>query len=892
MRTWYRFSSGVADGDRNDVALLGGKGANLAEMSSLGVPVPPGFTLPTSICAEAAASRELPETLVEALDEGLAFIEESLRGPRFGDPEDALLLSVRSGARVSMPGMMDTVLNVGLTRTSLKGVASRHHRFAYDSYRRLIQMFGDVVMGVKRATLEGPLEALKKERGVDNDSDLSGDDLVELCDRLEKVYQEATGEPFPQDPRVQLQRAAHAVFRSWNTERAVVYRRMHKIPDEWGTAANIQAMVFGNLSERSATGVAFTRDPSTGQKRVLGEWLPNAQGEDVVAGIRTPGPLLEEDVNPERPGPGSLQAKMPESFGELAQVMRTLEAHYRDVQDIEFTIQDGELFLLQTRRAKRTAAAAVKIAVDLHREGVVDECDGLWRVSAGQIDQLLHPQLDPEAEVVEFGQGLPASPGAASGIVALEPEEAVELAEAGTDVILVRQDTSPDDISGMHAARGVLTATGGMTSHAAVVARGMGKPCITGCSSLTIRGDSVVFSQRDGSSVTVARGEELTIDGGTGRVLQGRVPTRDAELSGDLATVLEWADHFRRMKVRANADTPDDARRAVELGAEGIGLCRTEHMFFAPERLVRIRRMILASSDEQRDRALEELKPYQREDFAGIFRAMGERPVTVRLLDPPLHEFLPREPDEIREVAEALSMKVDELEHKLVEMREFNPMLGHRGCRLGITFPAIYAMQVEALVEAACDVKSEGVDVHPEVMIPLVMHRRELEILRAEVAGIVERITKARGQEIAFTIGTMIELPRAAITADLVAEHADFFSFGTNDLTQTALGISRDDGGRFLPAYVSRGIIDWDPFVSLDKEGVGALVELGTSKGRATRPNLKVGICGEHGGDPASIEFFERIGLDYVSCSPFRVPVARVAAAQAALLREHGEDDA
>jgi pyruvate,orthophosphate dikinase len=779
-----------------------------------------------------------------------------------------------------MPGMMDTVLNLGLNEATVEGLAheSGDTRFALDSFRRFIQMYSDVVLGVPFEGFEDLLETRKRERGVADDTELDPDDLRELIRDYKKRVRTETGREFPDDPVEQLFGAVGAVFDSWNTPRAVTYRRLHEIPDEWGTAVNIQAMVFGNLGEDSATGVAFTRDPSTGERRFFGEYLPNAQGEDVVAGIRTPQPI---DRASRKPGdPPSLQERMPLCYRQLERLAKSLERHYRDMQDLEFTIQRGRLWMLQTRTGKRTARAAVQIAVAMVRERLIDRETALLRVSPDQIDKLLHPTLDTGAAPPPLGQGLPASPGAASGAVVFTPEEAESRALDGEDVILVRRETSPEDIHGMHAARGILTALGGMTSHAAVVARGMGKCCVTGCQGLRVdmaRGVAVL----DG--VEIAKGEVITLDGGTGHVFKGRVPTVAAELGADFRTVMRWADGVRRLRVRANADTPEDAKVAREFGAEGIGLCRTEHMFFQAERILAVRRMILAESSEERAKALRQILPMQRADFVGIFREMSGLPVTIRLLDPPLHEFLPHDEEESRGVARDLALPVEDVQRKVEALREFNPMLGHRGCRLGITYPEIYAMQARAIFEAACLSAKDGARPRPEIMIPLVAESKELEILGALVERTATQVFGEQNRRVSYTVGTMIEAPRAALVADRIAEVAEFFSFGTNDLTQMALGLSRDDAGRFLPVYTEKGIYAKDPFVSLDVAGVGALIEIAIEKGRKARKGLKVGICGEHGGDPDSIRFCEEAGLDYVSCSPYRVPVARLAAAQVVL---------
>jgi len=866
---------------------LGGKGANLAEMCSMGIPVPPGFTLPTPLCVGYYdAGEKLTGEVLAAIDDGLQFIEEGMGGPIFGDPKAPLLLSVRSGAPQSMPGMMDTILNLGLTDATVEALAevSGNRRFALDSYRRLIQMYGDVVCDIARHRLDAPLSVMKERLGITVDSQLTEEHLEELIIELKEVFLDQAGFSFPQDPREQLTSAVAAVFGSWRTKRAVVYRRINNIPDEWGTAANIQAMVFGNFGENSATGVAFSRDPSTGERRILGEWLPDAQGEDVVAGIRTPGPVNKSGISSGSAEVGSLEDALPTTFLELLEVMGRLEHHFRDIQDIEFTIQDGQLYLLQTRNAKRTAAAALRSAVEMVDEGLITKLEAISRVSPEQIDQLLHPQLDPDATKTHLARGLPASPGAASGRVVISPDEAERLAAEGHDLILVRKETSPEDIHGMHAAKGILTATGGMTSHAAVVARGMGRPCVAGCQALTLVEKAGRILIRDGETEHLIReGEEITIDGSSGEVFLGRVPTVQAELSGDFATFMKWADKERELFVRANADTPKDAAVAVRLGAEGIGLCRTEHMFFAPDRILAMRQMILSENEKERRTALAKLGPMQQQDFEEIFQIMAGRPVTVRLLDPPLHEFLPHTDQEIGAIAQEMKVSPKILREKADSLHEFNPMLGHRGCRLSLSYPEIVEMQVRAVLTAACNVASDGCPVKAEIMVPLVMAAEELKQLRAQIEEIAEDVFDRMGRCVPFLIGTMIELPRASLIADQIAQYADFFSFGTNDLTQTTMGLSRDDSGSFLNGYIEGQILPTDPFASIDEQGVGRLVQMGTRLGRQTKPELKVGICGEHGGDPKSVHFFAETGLDYVSCSPYRLPVARLAAAQAAI---------
>lgn len=865
----YFFGNGKAEGDGKDKNLLGGKGAGLAEMTNLGIPVPPGFTITTEACIEYQKNHKYPEGMWEQTLEAMKKLEETV-GKKFGSTENPLLVSVRSGARVSMPGMMDTVLNLGLNDETVRGLAkaSGNERFAYDSYRRFIQMFGDVVLGVEHHKFEKVLREMKKNRNVENDTDLNADDLKELVAEYLKIVEDETGKPFPQDTTKQLELAINAVFNSWDNQRAKTYRKLNKIPDDWGTAVNIVAMVFGNMGDDCGTGVAFTRNPSTGEKEFFGEFLINAQGEDVVAGIRTPEPIAR------------LKDEMPELFSQLEDVYKKLENHYKDMQDIEFTVERKKLYMLQTRSGKRTAKAAVKIAYDMYNEGLIDKKTAVLRVLPEQVDQLLHPMIDPKEKYTAIAKGLPASPGAAVGKVVFTADDAEKMAAAGEKVILVRNETSPEDIGGMHASEGILTATGGMTSHAAVVARGMGKCCVAGCGALKIDESKKVFTVGDH---VIKEGDFITINGSTGEVILGKVTLVEPELSGEFAEILKWADEFRTLGVRANADTPHDSKIAREFGAEGIGLCRTEHMFFDGDRIDAVREMILSENEEGRRRALEKIKPYQKEDFIGIFKVMDGLPVTIRLLDPPLHEFIPHTDEDIQKVANASGIPFERLLKKAEELKEFNPMLGHRGCRLGITFPEIYEMQVYAIMEAACEVKKEGVKVLPEIMIPLVGHYKELAILKDMVDRVAKEVMDSYNEKINYLVGTMIELPRAALTADEIAEYAEFFSFGTNDLTQTTLGLSRDDSGKFLPEYVDKGIYKEDPFVSLDVSGVGQLVEVGVTKGRKTRPNLKTGICGEHGGDPESIYFCQKVGLNYVSCSPYRVPVARIAAAHAVL---------
>jgi pyruvate,orthophosphate dikinase len=889
MTQWvYRFGGGVSDGGvtgnpGGDKALLGGKGANLAEMAAIGLPVPPGFTISTAMCGHYyAAGEAFPDDLRDQVAAGLAHIE-GVTGKRFGDAANPLLVSVRSGARVSMPGMMDTVLNLGLNDATVEGLAasSGDARFAWDSYRRFIQMYSDVVLGLDHYLFEDALEIAKEDKGVSLDTELDATDWQRLVGTYMRIVADELGRPFSQDPVEQLWGAIAAVFGSWQSERAKVYRRLNDIPSDWGTAVNVQAMVFGNMGETSATGVAFTRDPAVGTRAWYGEYLINAQGEDVVAGIRTPQYLTKAAREAAGAKAASMEEAMPEVFGELGRVFDRLEAHYRDMQDIEFTVERGKLWMLQTRSGKRTAKAALKIAVDMAEEGLITPEEAVMRVDPGALDQLLHPTLDPDAARDVVTSGLPASPGAASGIIAFDADEAERLAALGEDVILVRIETSPEDIHGMHAARGILTARGGMTSHAAVVARGMGRPCVSGAGALTIDMEARVM--RVGGR-TFEEGDTITIDGGTGEVMAGRVPTIQPELAGDFGTLMVFADKVRRMKVRTNAETPADCEVARKFGAEGIGLCRTEHMFFDARRITAVRQMILAETEKGRRAALDRLLPEQRGDFAEIFRIMAGLPVTIRLLDPPLHEFLPHREEDFLDVAQASGVSIDVLKRRVAELNEFNPMLGHRGCRLGITYPEIYEMQARAIFEAATDVAAEtGAAVVPEIMIPLVMSPRELELMKAVVDGAAEAVFAESGKRLDYLVGTMIELPRAALMADAIAEHAAFFSFGTNDLTQTALGISRDDAGKFLSAYVDQGVLAKDPFVSLDIDGVGQLVRIAADKGRGAKAPLKLGICGEHGGDPTSIRFCEEVGLDYVSCSPYRVPIARLAAAQAAL---------
>ena len=881
----YTFGADATSDDprSRDKDIVGGKGANLAEMAGIGLPVPPGFTITTEECVKyLAGGSDFSDALRKEVAEALAHIEMSV-GKSFGDPADPLLVSVRSGARVSMPGMMDTVLNLGLNSETVKGLAetSGDARFAWDSYRRFIQMYSDVVLGLDHGLFEEALEIAKEDNGFYADTDMDAADWQALVSEYEAIVQQEMGRPFPQDVNEQLWGAIAAVFDSWDADRAKVYRRLNDIPGDWGTAVNVQAMVFGNMGETSATGVAFTRDPATGEKAYYGEWLVNAQGEDVVAGIRTPQYLTEAARERANAKPASMEAAMPEAYAQLAEVFDLLEQHYKDMQDIEFTVERGKLWMLQTRSGKRTAKAALKLAVDMVGEGLIDEKTAIGRVDPMALDQLLHPTLDPDAERDVMTSALPASPGAASGAIVLDAETAETRAARGEDVILVRVETSPEDIHGMHAAKGILTARGGMTSHAAVVARGMGRPCVSGASAVQIDMASRTLSIGGRS---LKEGDTITLDGSTGQVMFGKVPTIEPELVGDFAVLMEWADEHRRMKVRTNAETPEDCRMARQFGAEGIGLCRTEHMFFDDARITSVRHMIMAETEKGRRKALAKLLPEQRADFVAIFEVMRGLPVTIRLLDPPLHEFLPHSEEDFTELAKATGLGLDKLKRRADELQEFNPMLGHRGCRLGITFPEIYEMQARAIFEAACEVVAQhGEAIVPEVMVPLVATRRELDLLKEVIDRTASEVFAERGQTLDYVVGTMIELPRAALMAGEIAHTAEFFSFGTNDLTQTTLGLSRDDSGRFLPVYVDKGIFARDPFVSLDIEGVGQLVSLAAERGRATRPDIKLGICGEHGGDPASIHFCEEVGLDYVSASPYRVPIARLAAAQAAL---------
>ncbi len=884
-RQVYTFGGGATHDDprTRDKTIVGGKGANLAEMAGIGLPVPPGFTITTEECVRyLAEGANFSDALRQEVAEALTHIERAA-GKKFGDPSDPLLVSVRSGARVSMPGMMDTVLNLGLNDATVEGLASASGdaRFAWDSYRRFIQMYSDVVLGIDHHQFEDVLETAKEDNGFYADVEMEAEHWQALVGEYKRIVEAELGRGFPQDVAEQLWGAIAAVFDSWDSDRAKVYRRINDIAGGWGTAVNVQAMVFGNMGDTSATGVAFTRDPATGERVYYGEWLVNAQGEDVVAGIRTPQYLTQQAREHAGAKSLSMEEAMPAAYGELARVFDLLETHYHDMQDIEFTVERGTLWMLQTRSGKRTAKAALKMAVDMVGEGLIDEATAICRVDPMALDQLLHPTLDPDAPRDVLGTGLPASPGAASGAIVLDADTAERRAAIGEAVILVRVETSPEDIHGMHAAKGILTARGGMTSHAAVVARGMGRPCVSGASSLSI--DLASRTLRIGNR-ELREGDIITLDGTTGQIMAGEVRTIEPELVGDFGVLMAWADGHRRMKVRANAETPADCRMAREFGAEGLGLCRTEHMFFDATRIAAVRQMILAEDEQARRVALAKLLPEQRADFHAIFELMAGLPVTIRLLDPPLHEFLPHSEDEFAELSDATGIGADTLKRRAAELHEVNPMLGHRGCRLGITFPEIYEMQARAIFEAACDVAAaSGAAPVPEVMIPLVATRRELEILRALVDRTAAQVFAERGRVLEYQVGTMIELPRAALMAGEIAEQAEFFSFGTNDLTQTTLGLSRDDAGRFLGAYVEQGIFPRDPFVSLDIDGVGQLVRLAADRGRAARPGIKLGICGEHGGDPASIAFCDEVGLDYVSASPYRVPIARLAAAQAAL---------
>ena len=873
MAKWvYKFHEGSA-AMRN---LLGGKGCNLAEMTNLGMPIPQGFTVTTEACTEYYnCGKQISDEIQSQIFEALTWLE-GINNKKFGDTEDPLLVSVRSGARASMPGMMDTILNLGLNDVAVEGFAKKtgNPRFAYDSYRRFIQMYSDVVMEVPKSYFEKIIDEMKEAKGVHFDTELTADDLKELAEKFKAVYKDAmNGEEFPQDPKEQLMGAVKAVFRSWDNPRAIVYRRMNDIPGDWGTAVNVQTMVFGNKGETSGTGVAFTRNPSTGAKGIYGEYLINAQGEDVVAGVRTPQPISK------------LAEDLPECYKEFMDLAMKLENHFRDMQDMEFTIEEGKLYFLQTRNGKRTAPAAIQIACDLVDEKMITPEEAVLRIEAKSLDQLLHPTFVPEAlkagEVI--GSALPASPGAAAGKVYFTADEAKEAGKGGRGerVILVRLETSPEDIEGMHAAQGILTVRGGMTSHAAVVARGMGTCCVSGCGEIKIDEEAKVFEL---GGYTFHEGDYISLDGSTGKIYKGDIATQEATVSGNFERIMEWADQFRTLRVRTNADTPADTLNAVKLGAEGIGLCRTEHMFFDAERIPKIRKMILSETVEQREEALNELIPFQKGDFKAMYKALEGRPMTVRYLDPPLHEFVPTDPEDIKALADDMGMTVEDVNAKCAELHEFNPMMGHRGCRLAVTYPEIAKMQTRAVMEAAIEVKEEcGYDIVPEIMIPLVGEKKELKYVKDVVVEIAELVKKEKNSDIQYHIGTMIEIPRAALTADKIAEEAEFFSFGTNDLTQMTFGFSRDDAGKFLDSYYKAKIYESDPFARLDQEGVGQLVKMAVEKGRSTRADLKCGICGEHGGDPSSVEFCHKVGLNYVSCSPFRVPIARLAAAQAAL---------
>lgn len=888
----YYFGGGKAEGSAEMKMLLGGKGANLAEMTNLGLPVPPGITITTEVCREYfEEGQKFPEGMWEQVLEGLQKVEKEM-GKKFGDRKNPLLVSVRSGAPVSMPGMMDTILNLGLNDETVQGLAEStgNERFAWDSYRRFIQMFGNVVMGIPHDKFEKILEEKKKEVGAKQDVDLTAEDLKDIVKRYKELVKKETGREFPQDPYEQLKMAIKAVFDSWNNPRAIKYREINKIPEDYGTAVNIVAMVFGNMGDTSGTGVAFTRNPSTGENIFYGEYLKNAQGEDVVAGIRTPQPLTKAQKTSENQI--SLEEEFPEVYKQLLEVRDILEKHYRDMQDIEFTIENGRLWMLQTRAGKRTARAAVKIAVDMVKEGLITKEEAILRVDPTLINQLLHPMLDEEdrkkaiAEGRLIAKGLPAAPGAVSGKVVFNADEAVEMAEKGEKVILVRHETSPEDIHGMHAAEGILTARGGMTSHAAVVARGMGKTCIVGAESIHVDYDKEEFRVGD---VVVKKGDVITIDGSTGEVFHGELKTIPAQISGEFEELMKWADEIRDLQVRVNADTPEDAKQGREFGAEGIGLCRTEHMFFKEDRIPVVREMILAKTEEERERALSKLLPMQREDFIAIFEVMNGLPVNKRLLDPPLHEFLPRTEEEFERTAKEMGLPVEELKKRAEELHEVNPMLGLRGSRLGIAYPEIYRMQVRAILEAACICKKNGINVLPEIMLPLIADDRELMKLKELIDDVAAKVFLEQGTEVEYQVGTMVEVPRAALIADQLARYAQYFSFGTNDLTQMTFGLSRDDAGKFIGKYIDEGILKGDPFMHIDENGVGRLIKLAIEKGNSVRPNMKTGICGEHGGDPRSINFFQKVGVKYVSPSPFRVPIARLAAAQAKIRQKRGE---
>ena len=884
MTKWvYNFGGGTADGRAEMKNLLGGKGANLAEMSAIGLPVPPGFTITTEVCTYFYAhNRTYPPELKAQVQDAIRKLEDQA-GKRFGDPGNPLLVSVRSGARASMPGMMDTVLNLGLTDASIQGIIAKSDdaRFAYDSYRRFIQMYSDIVLGIDLHHFEDVLDTAKRERGYSLDTEMTADDWQTVVQLYKEVVKRELGHPFPQNPEDQLWGSVGAVFGSWMNQRAITYRKLHGLPEAWGTAVNVQTMVFGNMGQDCATGVAFTRDPATGLNAFYGEYLINAQGEDVVAGIRTPQPINIEAKQASGVDMQTMEEVMPELYRELHDIRDKLEDHYREMQDLEFTVERGTLYILQTRNGKRTAPAALKIAVEMCKEGMIDKAEAVRRIDPNSLDQLLHPTLDPKAERKVIARGLPASPGAASGKIVMTADEAEAEASKGDQVILVREETSPEDIGGMHAAVGILTTRGGMTSHAAVVARGMGRACVSGAGEIVI--DSASRTIRAGG-VTIPAGDVITLDGGKGEVMIGEVPTVQPELSGDFGELMAWADEIRRMNVRANAETPLDARTARDFGAEGIGLCRTEHMFFEGDRITAMRRMIVSDSEAERRAALSELLPMQRQDFAELFKIMAGFPVTVRLLDPPLHEFLPKSEADMEHVAKAAGVDPSHVRLRAAQLEESNPMLGHRGCRLGITYPEIYEMQARAIFEAVVQVHKEtGETAMPEVMIPLAFSKEELDILKKKIDEVAAEVIKDSRYEFHYLVGTMIELPRAALLAGQLAETAEFFSFGTNDLTQTTFGISRDDAAHFLPEYVEQGVLEIDPFIQLDRSGVGELVHLACERGRKTRAKIKLGICGEHGGEPSSVRFCHEAGLDYVSCSPYRVPIARLAAAQAAL---------
>lgn len=883
MKKWvYKFSADLTDGNKDMKALLGGKGANLAEMCSMKLSVPPGFTVTTEACLDfyktnKEISKEIRDQVVQALD-----WVEKLTGKKFGDVENPLLFSVRSGARASMPGMMDTVLNLGLNDKTVLGMAKKTNnpRFAWDSYRRFIQMYSNVVLGINTSHLESNMEDLKEARGVHEDTELTAQDLQELVAVYKSVILEDHGIVFPQEPMEQLWRAIGAVFGSWNNNRAMKYREMNNIPHDWGTAVNIQSMVFGNMGDNCATGVCFTRDPSTGEKKFFGEYLVNAQGEDVVAGIRTPAPINDASKMESNKHQKTLEQVMPAAYADLVEDYHMLEKHYKDMQDIEFTIENGKLYILQTRNAKRTVNASLKVAVDLVAEGLITEKEAILRVSPEDLNQLLHPRLDPKAKKTIIATGLPASPGAASGQMVFTSAHAEEWHKNGKKVVLVRAETSPEDIGGMVASTGILTARGGMTSHAAVVARGMGKPCVAGCTALVINEKEKTLTVK---GKVYKEGDYITFDGANGEVYEGVVPTIEASITADFATFMKWADNTRRLKVRTNADTPEDAKVAIQFGAEGIGLCRTEHMFFAPERIIAVREMIFAENEQSRKKALDKLLPFQRTDFVGIFREMNGFPVNIRLLDPPLHEFLPHNEKDQKELADVLGITVNAVKERNDALHEFNPMLGHRGCRLAITYPEIYLMQVRAIIEAAIESDKAGIKVLPEIMIPLTSELREYSVIKDECKAEIERVFKEKNHTVKYKMGTMLELPRACIMAGDIAKEAEFFSFGTNDLTQTTFGLSRDDAGKFLPSYTQRSIYPRDPFVAIDQQGVGFLMKHAITEGKKTNTEIHNGICGEHGGEPSSVEFCHKIGLDYVSCSPFRVPIARLAAAQAVI---------